>query len=468
MDDNFNKKNEHFNGDLSNNSYNENLQNKTPEQNIYEQNAITPQNDGFMTYQQERSQPISHQQMSANEVAYYPNPTTPPKKKSKKEMAQRILKSIAFVTCIVVISGGTLFGYAKLAQNGYGFSIFGNHLYSEKSKNDNSAENNDSSDNSNGNKNSPSLLQQAGLENALSIPDIVEKVSPSVVGISCKMPDGTATGTGIIMTEDGYIITNGHVVDTATEITVVISKGEEFEETTAKLIGIDLQTDLAVLKVEKEGLPPAEFGKSSELKVGELAIAIGNPLGFELAGSVTGGIISALNRELIIENVQLTLIQTDAAINPGNSGGPLVNSYGQVIGINSAKISSSYAEGLGFAIPLDEAKPIIDNLIAFGFVKGRPMLGISGEVITDVEARYYSLPEGIIIRFIEPNSGAEKAGLKLGDIIIGVDGKSIKTMSELNKIKESHKAGETVKLAVYRDGKNMDIDVVLSEATQEK
>ena len=273
---------------------------------------------------------------------------------------------------------------------------------------------------------------------------------------------------GIIMSKDGYIITNAHVVNGANQIMVIISNNDKLDETAAKLIGIDVKTDLAVIKVEKDNLTAAEFGKSENLQVGELAIAIGNPLGFELSGSVTAGIVSALNRDLNIEGKDLTLLQTDAAINPGNSGGPLVNSYGQVIGITSAKITSSYglgvsAEGLGFAIPIDDAKPIIDDLLNYGFVKGRPMLGISGEVISAEIAKYYGIPQGIIVRFIEPDSGAAKSNLKISDIIIGIDGQPITKMNELNKIKEKHKSGETVKLTVYREGQKVEVDVVLGE-----
>jgi len=454
MDDNINSNNNEIN---NNNGHEDNV----IKAQDFQESTIIPQPDGFMTYQQPVEQPIQVElQNSVNEVAYYPpNSQKPPKKKGK---AKRIFKGFVIVLCVMVISVGSIAGYKAIKENAFDIPF----LNTKSDSSSISDTNNSKTDDSKTDKDKPSLLQLAGKENALSVPKIVEKVSPSVVGISCKYPQGTATGTGIIMTADGYIITNGHVVQDATEITVVISNDGKLEENKAKLVGIDIKTDLAVIKVDKENLTPAEFGKSNELQVGELAIAIGNPLGFELSGSVTGGIISALNRELTIEDKQLNLIQTDAAINPGNSGGPLVNSYGQVIGITSAKISSSYAEGLGFAIPIDEAKPIIDDLIAFGYVKGRPTLGISGEEITDVIARYYNLPQGIIVRFIEPDSGASKANIKLGDVIIGIDDKPITTMAELNKIKETHKAGETVKLGIYRDGKNIDVDVTLNEATK--
>lgn len=447
---------------------NDGINNNVPQPVNYDiQNGQT---EGFTNYyQQADTQPQITQQSGANEVAYYPVEDTSGKKKKKR--GKKIAKVIAAIVCVLVISFGSIAGYIALADNGVRIPFLTSDSDSDKKSDDSSTADKNKTDSEADSIGHQSLLQMAAKENALTIPQIVDKVSPSVVGISCKISGssgtGVGTGTGIIMTQDGYIITNGHVVEDATEITVVIaSKDNKLDEVKAKLIGLDAQTDLAVVKIEKTGLIPAEFGKSSDLQVGELAIAFGNPLGFELAGSVTGGIISALNRELTIEDKQLTLIQTDAAINPGNSGGPLVNSYGQVIGINSAKISSSYAEGLGFAIPIDEAKPIIDNLIQYGYVKGRPMLGVSGEEITDVVARYYNLPQGIVVRFIDPKSGAEKAGIKLGDIITAIDDKPVQTMNELNTVKESHKAGEKVKLTVYREGKNIDIDVELMEATK--
>ncbi len=422
------------------------------------------QNNGFVNYQNQPPQmPVLPVMSSTNEVAYYPESENDEKKSRRKG----ILKTVVAILCVLGISAGSIGGYIALTDNGRNIPF-----YSSESRTDDEssseAENNSADETAT--KEMPSLLQLAAKENALSIPEIVKKVSPSVVGISSKLYNGTSTGTGIIMTSDGYIITNGHVVENATTITVVISSDKEFEECEARLIGIDTKTDLAVIKVDKTELIPAEFGLSDELEVGELAIAIGNPLGFDLAGSVTGGLISALNRELTVEDKQMTLIQTDAAINPGNSGGPLVNSYGQVIGINSVKISSSYStsvEGLGFAIPIDEAKPIIDDLILYGYVKGRPMIGLSGEDITAVIARYYNLPQGVIVRFIEPDSGAEKGGIKIGDIIIGINDQPIATMSELNKIKDTFKAGVTIKLTVYRDGETIDVSVVLSEAKQQ-
>ena len=243
---------------------------------------------------------------------------------------------------------------------------------------------------------------------------------------------------------------------------IVDSRLNEYE---AKVVGADSQTDLAVLKVEASGLTPCEFGKSGELRIGELAVVIGNPLGLDLYGTMTTGIISGLNRTITIGENKMTLIQTQASINKGNSGGPLINAYGQIIGITSAKVNSAYGEGLGFAIPIDEALPIVDDLMEHGYVTGRPMIGISGEDITYIMSLYYRLPQGVCVRFITPESGAEAAGIKAGDIIIGVNDSSISTMDELTEAKNQFSAGDTITLKIYRDGVSMNVTVVLSETT---
>lgn len=303
-----------------------------------------------------------------------------------------------------------------------------------------------------------SIIELSSRDDALSIPEIVKKVKPSVVGISSEFStSAVSTGTGIIMSDDGYIVTNAHVIqntengitERSSNVMVVLSDSTECE---AEIIGADSRTDLAVIKISPDGkkLAAAEFGDSNDLMEGELAIAIGNPLGFELYGSTTCGIISALDRTITVGEYEMDLIQTDAAINPGNSGGPLLNSCGQVIGINSSKIISDYAEGLGFAIPISSAQPIIDDLIANGYVTGRPMIGISGEDINEITAKYYNLPQGVCVRFITPDSAAENSGIEVGDIIIGLNGKSIYTMEELNKMLDEFTAGDTVNLTIYR------------------
>ena len=289
-------------------------------------------------YAQEYSYNNSQSYADVNEVSYYPNKN---KKKSKK-----VLTGLVAVICVLAIGVTSAVGYALISGNGINVST----TKSENSQRESKLPDNNSSKTSNRDlENLPTITQLATPSDALSIPEIVDKVSGSVVGISASSSSQIATGTGVIMSKDGYIITNAHVVSGADNISVVFTDNDK-TSIEAKLIGIDSQTDLAVIKIDKTDLTPAEFGKSSELQVGEVAIAIGNPLGFQLAGSVTAGIISATDRTLTIEDQEMNLIQTDASINSGNSGGALVNAYGQVIGITSAKVNSTYGEGLGFAI----------------------------------------------------------------------------------------------------------------------
>lgn len=318
---------------------------------------------------------------------------------------------------------------------------------------------------------SETVMVISEIEEEITIPEIVKKAKPSVVGIFSQYDETTAgTGTGIIMSSDGYIVTNAHVVcggsdgrnSYAKQVKAVLPDKSEYP---AAIVGADRRTDLAVIKIDTDGkkLPAAEFGSSEALSEGELAVAIGNPLGFELYGSVTCGIISALNRSITIEEYTMDLIQTDAAINPGNSGGPLLNSCGQVIGINSSKIISDHAEGLGFAIPISAAKPIIDELIAKGCISGRGRIGISGEDISPETAARYEIPEGVYVKFVEKASAAEKGGLLPGDIITGAGGESVKNMAELNAIKEKYRAGDKLSLKLYRAGRSIDAEIILGE-----
>ena len=271
---------------------------------------------------------------------------------------------------------------------------------------------------------------------------VASKVQPSIVGITVEysinspFSNSTSTakaeGSGIIIREDGYILTNNHVVNStstssfyevgkANKVTVYLHNEEvPFE---GKIIGTDEQTDLAVIKIEKTGLPAAELGNSSTVQVGEFAMAVGNPLGME--SSVTSGIVSAVNREITdSDGITYSLIQTDAAINSGNSGGALVNAKGQVIGVNFLKVSGTGVEGLGFAIPVNDAKEIAEQLIQYNKVK-RPYMGISGLDLSKQEAQRYRLVEGIYIRSVEDFSAAQKADLRIGDVIIKFDGKEI-------------------------------------------
>lgn len=307
----------------------------------------------------------------------------------------------------------------------------------------------------------------------LSTVDISKKVGPAVVGITSQIQSamsifGTTTtsegsGSGIIISNDGYVVTNNHVIDGASKVTVTLNTGSEYE---AKVIGKDEKTDLAVIKIDPdETLTVAELGDSTKIQVGEKAVAIGNPLGMEFFGSTTQGIISAVNRTISVENRTMNVIQTDAAINAGNSGGALVNGYGQVIGINTVKISSSTVEGMGFAIPISEATPIISDLMQYGYVKGRPVIGISSREVTEYMSARQGWPIGVQVMQVQPDSGAAVAGLEQGDIIIKADDKEVKNVDELNKIKDSHKPGEFLSLEVYKysTGLNQKVSVKLSE-----
>ena len=303
---------------------------------------------------------------------------------------------------------------------------------------------------------------------------IAAKVSPSVVGIkvtySYEIFRGFSTetegeGSGIIYSEDGYIVTNYHVIEEAIDdekakVEVALAGSEEWIE--AKIIGHDEITDLAVIKIDKKGLQAADFGTSTNLKVGDIAVAIGNPLGSEFAGTVTSGVISALNRSVTTDGRTYKLIQTDAAINTGNSGGALANSKGEVIGINTVKIVATGVEGIGFAIPSDEALPIIKELIENKKIS-RPNIGIAGINVTEQIAKAYNMTVGIYVSEVLEGGPAEKAGFKQGDIIIKAEGKEIKTMEELNAIKYKYKIGDTFKVTVLRDSKEVELSVVLGE-----
>lgn len=318
------------------------------------------------------------------------------------------------------------------------------------------------------------------------IPNIYKIVSPAVVEIDTStayrsgyrteyVPKGS--GSGFIISTDGYIVTNNHVIEGASKITVKLLDGRSAD---AKLIGKDPRTDLAVLKINLPNLPVVKLGDSSKLQPGELAIAIGNPLGDSFAGTVTAGIISGLNRNLQSDYGPVKLIQTDAAINPGNSGGPLVNSKAEVIGITSVKLTSigpsiqdpfglfqgqsTPVEGMGFAIPINEAKPIIEQLIKHGYVE-RPMMGIGAQTITPQDAAQYNLPVGVYVVQVQPGSGAEKAGIQPGDVIIKADGKQIKSFEDLQSVINSHKVGDVINVTIWRNGRTFTVPVKLQSSS---
>ena len=300
-------------------------------------------------------------------------------------------------------------------------------------------------------------------EDALCLQDIYSSVIDSVVSISSMTSSGTSSGTGIIMSSDGYVITNHHVITGALVISVLTNDNQEFE---AALVGSDEMSDLAVLKIDARGLQAAEFGDSSRLRVGDSVVAIGDPLGVQLRGTMTNGIISAINRDLTVGDRTMTLIQTNAALNNGNSGGPLINCYGQVIGINTVKMSSYYTasatvEGLGFAIPISVAKPIIDELIENGYVAGRPAIGISGDSLPSYYRTYYRLPDGVYVTSVNEGSDAKAKGIREGDIVTAINGERISSIDELNTVKNQYAAGDEVTLTIYRSGAYYEVTVTL-------
>lgn len=320
------------------------------------------------------------------------------------------------------------------------------------------------------------LLAEGSEKTELSTEEIAKRVGPSIVGISCTtqtqsyfgVQTGTSSGSGIIISADGNIMTNYHVISGGTNIKVKLNTGNEYDAT---VIGGDEKTDVAVIKIKaNEELHVATLGNSDEVEVGSKAVAIGNPLASELFGTVTQGVISGVNRTITVGQREMNLIQTDAAISPGNSGGALINKYGEVIGINSVKLVSDNAEGLGFAIPINEASAIVKDLIDYGYVKGRPVIGVSVREITKELAYYNNLltDHGLYIMSVSEGSSAEKAGLVRGDIIVKFDGKTVNSSTEMNKLRDKHKAGDTVSITFMRGTQEKTVNLTLSEDTSSK
>lgn len=432
-------------------------------------------------------------------VNYYsdPNGGDPNKKPKKKHTG---LKVAAFVLAMVLVSGGSIGVYEGIRSSN------ADNSSSIVASNDSSAPESSTGDSSSSKKSdsSQSWIQLASTNGSMSVADIVKKVTPSVVGVQSTFSSSngsnnnpmngyggffgygsqgnngsqgmTGVGTGIIMSKDGYIVTNAHVIyddeygyGEASSVQIQMSD----EETTydARIVAYDKEADIAVLKIDADNLTPAEFGDSSSCEVGEMVVAIGNPLGLQFQNTVTCGIISALDRKVTINDNTMTLIQTDTAINNGNSGGPLINSSGQVIGINSAKMSSTYSgeatvEGIGFAIPMSEAKSIVDDLINYGYVTGRPQLGISCQDVTEAVSQAYNIPVGAYIFSVTAGGAAYQAGLQPGDVITGIQDQTISTTEELNAVKNQYKAGDTITLTYVRAGETKKVDVTLAEVQQ--
>ena len=312
---------------------------------------------------------------------------------------------------------------------------------------------------------SPQSLENiAEIPGAISWQDVYEKVMPSVVSITCHTGRSSSCGTGVIMDAGGYIITNAHVVENAMQIQVLLTDGRELE---AQCVGSDVLSDLAVLKVSASNLTPAEFGDSAALRVGDEVVAIGDPLGIELRGTMTNGIISGINRDIKSGNRTLTLLQTTAALNTGNSGGPLVNCYGQVVGINTMKIgdyaSSGGVEGLGFAIPITSVQTVLEQLATQGYVAGRPSLGLTGQEISTFTQFYYHMPAGILITAVESGSSAETQGIRRGDILTSLNGRSVTTLDTLEEIIFASTPGDKLTATIVRNNREYTVTLTVDE-----
>lgn len=380
--------------------------------------------------------------LSENEFQEAPQPSPEKPKRAKRVIQLTWGKLTAIIACCLVLSIGCGIGGAYLIARTNQSSV----IYQDTSK-----------------------IVSTGSQDSSTIKSVVEQCANSVVEIQTEsVTNGSnpfqqyvssGAGSGVILTQDGYIVTNHHVIEDANSITVRTRSGDEYN---ASLVGSDEQSDLAVLKIDATGLTPAVLGDSTTLEVGDLAIAIGNPLG-ELGGSVTSGIISALDREMTIDGQTMTLLQTDAAVNPGNSGGGLFNANGDLIGIVNAKSSGENVEGIGFAIPISTATDIIDELIDNGEVTSRPTLGVSLYNVEDeMTASQLGVDStGVYIVQIVDGGAADNAGLRSGDRIVSVDGSEVSSASDVRAALNKHKIGESISITVERNGQTQDFDVAL-------
>lgn len=297
---------------------------------------------------------------------------------------------------------------------------------------------------------------------ALTAQEIYRRINPSVVAVTAALKDKTSLGTGVILSGDGYIVTNAHVISGGELLTVTLSDDSSH---LALLVGYDAGTDLAVLKIAGENLPAAAFGDSAALQVGDAAYAIGNPLGDKLRGTMTNGIISAIDRPIDIEGQSVELIQTTAALNPGNSGGALINDRGQVVGITNMKMISTFGtvEGLGFAIPTALAKEVVDQLIEKGSYDGAPMLGVTVRNVGTLDGE---CPPGAYVKSVEPGSDAQKQGVQPGDVIVRANGQAVRNMDQLQQAKAGLSVGDSLELELWRKGETVTVTITLMGANQ--
>lgn len=298
----------------------------------------------------------------------------------------------------------------------------------------------------------------------MSLGDLYENCSESIVAIYGYQDDynGYYWGTGVILTEDGLILTNSHVIEDCNKVTVKLYDDAEYE---ASLVGADGISDIAVLKIEADGLKPAQFGQSGKLRVGDEVAAIGNPLGEEFRMTLTNGIISAIDRDISYKGRSMVLLQTNTALNSGNSGGALFNMSGQVIGITNMKMMSSYSsiEGIGFAIPTETVKSVVSSIVKYGKVLGRPSIGITVGAVPEQAMETYNMPEGVYVTDVQDNSDAAAKGIKKGDIIIEVNGTPVSTVKEIQEIKDALSVGDTLLMTIWRKGETRDVEITLME-----
>ncbi|MCE5195850.1 MAG: trypsin-like peptidase domain-containing protein [Negativicutes bacterium] len=316
-------------------------------------------------------------------------------------------------------------------------------------------------------------IQEDGLSQPLSVSQITALAADSVVEIQTEATIEnwrsvqyvtTGAGSGVIISEDGYIITNQHVIDGASVIAVSLRNGEAYE---ASLVGSDSKIDIAILKINATGLTPAVFGDSDQLVVGELAVAIGNPLG-QLGGTVTDGIISALDRELEFDNATMNLLQTNAAINPGNSGGGLFNAYGELIGIVNAKSTGTGVEGLGFAIPINDVKAVLGDLMTYGYVRGRIDLHLTLQDVSSYYGIFYGIANpGVYVAGVDTGSNAEKNGIKAGDYLLSIDDTRVNSVAEVNKLLQNYSVGDQINFQIMRNNRTYSGSMILEAYTGE-
>ena len=432
--------------------------------NQYNQNQYNPYNQN--PYQQQGQQGQQYWSYQKYGGQYQQNPQ-PPKHTKGKNTGLKVFLWILGVLIVGSVVGFCIYGvYTAIdqkntalpgtssAQPGKNNGAFGGTQNSASSSLESQIEGAAPGNGTNPNA-AGIVINSQPTGDELSAKQVYKEVVQSVVGVETEVTDtstgesGTGQGTGIIATSDGYILTNAHVVNysRSNKVTVILYNKKEYAAT---VVGYDKTSDISVLKINATGLTPATFGNADQLEVGDQVIAIGNPGGLNYASSLTGGYVSALNRTIESHSDNgMTYIQTDAAINPGNSGGPLVNMYGQVVGINSNKIVATGFEGMGFSIPISKAKSIIDDLVARGYVTGRSRLGITATTITDAQAQLSGLPAGVIIREVTADSDLRKSNVGTGDIIVKADGQKITSLDDLYAVLNKHKAGDTITLTIY-------------------